>query len=141
MKDKTGFTLVEIMIAMTILVVGLIGVLALFPVGMSAAKRAGDISQASILAQLQLEQIKEARDSYLSPDVYPSLGSTSPPPQPEQIFSEHPNFSWRAIVSMASISNLYKVDLAIYWKDPHGELGITTKYSSENFITYITDYD
>ena len=122
---------------MTLLVVGLIGVLALFPVGMSAAKRAGDISQASILAQMQLEQIKEARSSYMTAGEYPS-GYSPPPGEP---FSGHPNFSWRAIVSMAAISNLYKVDLAVYWVDPRGNVTSDSTYSQELFTTYLADYD
>ena len=144
MEDKAGFTLVEIMIALVILVVGLLGVLALFPVGMTASKRAGDISQAGILAQAQMDEIKEARDFYIEdpgayPNEYPSGYPTPPPGQP---FAGHPNFSWRAVVvSLGAINNLYRVDLAVYRKDPSGELGVTTKYSSEDFITYIADYD
>ncbi|MBI4614225.1 MAG: prepilin-type N-terminal cleavage/methylation domain-containing protein [Planctomycetes bacterium] len=48
---KGGFTLIEILIALTVLVVGLVGILALFPVGISSSKSAVEDSTTSILAE------------------------------------------------------------------------------------------
>ncbi|MBI4614224.1 MAG: prepilin-type N-terminal cleavage/methylation domain-containing protein [Planctomycetes bacterium] len=46
-----GFTLIEILIALSVLVVGLVGIFALFPVGMAASRGAVEDTSASILAE------------------------------------------------------------------------------------------
>ncbi len=46
-----GFTLIEILIAMSVLVVGLVGILALFPVGLNATKKAIEDTNAAMIAE------------------------------------------------------------------------------------------
>lgn len=60
----TGFTLIEITIALLILAVGLVGILALFPVGFDAAGRASNVTVATFKAQEIIEELK--RDGYNS---------------------------------------------------------------------------
>ena len=43
-KYKKGFTLIEITMALMIMAIGLMGLLALFPVGFDASKRAGEVT-------------------------------------------------------------------------------------------------
>lgn len=51
-RNRTsGFTLIEILIALTVLVIGLVGILALFPVGIKSSKSAVEDSTTSILAE------------------------------------------------------------------------------------------
>lgn len=50
-RSRTGFTLVEILIAMTVLLVGLVGILALFPVGLDATRKAIEDSNAAFIAE------------------------------------------------------------------------------------------
>ena len=59
---KRAFTLVEITVALLILVVGLIGILALFPVGFDASGRASRMTEATFLAQGVMEDLK--REGY-----------------------------------------------------------------------------
>ncbi len=47
-----GFTLIEILLALSILVIGLVGILAIFPIGLNSSRSAVEQSQAAILAQL-----------------------------------------------------------------------------------------
>ena len=47
----SGFTLIEILISLTILVIGLVGILALFPVGIHASRASVEETSASILAE------------------------------------------------------------------------------------------
>lgn len=47
---RSGFTLVEILIALIVLMVGLVGILALFPVGLHASQAAIEESVAAVLA-------------------------------------------------------------------------------------------
>lgn len=55
---ESGFTLIEIAIALVVLAVGLIGILALFPVGFDASARSSQITTATLLGQQVLEGIK-----------------------------------------------------------------------------------
>ncbi len=60
--NKSGFTLIEITVALLILAVGLVGILTLFPVGFDAAGRAANITKATFLAQKLIEDLK--REGY-----------------------------------------------------------------------------
>ena len=53
-----GFSLIEIVVAMGLLAVGLIGVIRLFPVGMRASSRSAVVSKAALLAWQRLEELK-----------------------------------------------------------------------------------
>ena len=48
---KEGFTLVEILLALCILVIGLVGVLAIFPVGINCSRSAVEQNRAALLAE------------------------------------------------------------------------------------------
>lgn len=54
----TGFTLIEIITSLAVMVIGLVGILALFPVGFHASKRAADWTQVGFFAQEKMEEIK-----------------------------------------------------------------------------------
>lgn len=70
----TGFTLVEITIALLILAVGLVGILSLFPVGFDASARAASITEATFLAQSEMENLK--REGYDDGDGNPATQTT-----------------------------------------------------------------
>ncbi len=146
-KSKRGFTLVEIVFALAILLVGLVGVLALFPVGLTASKKAGDYTTAALVGEQIIASIRNAGyniygdipspPSYawqvgINPpefDYYPSFGGSLPE-----------GFSWSALVETTTISNLRKVTLVIYWVDqlarePH------SGYRVEKFVTYLAKYN
>ena len=55
-----GFTLIEVVAALAIIGLGLVGILSLFPVGIDASKRAGDLTHATELARGVLNQIRTA---------------------------------------------------------------------------------
>ena len=58
--NNRGFTFIEISIALLILGVGLISILALFPIGFEAAARAFTLTRATFLAQGLMEELKES---------------------------------------------------------------------------------
>ena len=128
MKRDNGFSLLEILIALAILVVGVASVINMFPVGLHAAKRGADFTSAGILAQ---EKMAEAM--YLGYDVFDgasgiegiNTGTTISFPSPDE------QYSYR-IYSDAEIANLKKITLAVYWNDRGTE-------RNEPFITYIAD--
>ena len=57
MKNR-GFSLIEVVLALAILILGLIGVVTLFPVGLRASRQARFLNSAALLAQKQLEEVK-----------------------------------------------------------------------------------
>jgi len=59
-RSREAFTLIEIIAALAIIGLGLVGILSLFPVGIDASKRAGDLTQATALGQSVIEQIRSA---------------------------------------------------------------------------------
>jgi prepilin-type N-terminal cleavage/methylation domain-containing protein len=59
-KRQEGFTLIEVIASLAIIGLGLVGILSLFPVGIDASKRAGDLTNATILGQSVLSQIRAA---------------------------------------------------------------------------------
>ncbi|MCK4326682.1 type II secretion system protein [bacterium] len=133
-----GFTLLEIVIALAILVIGLVGVLALFPTGLRASKRAGDFTTAAILGQQRLESIKRAGYSLYSTDGWYNwdVSGETEANAPAQPFPDQPDFSWNAEVTDTTFTpdlNLKGVNVIIYWQD-RGQT------RSENFFTYLADY-
>ena len=111
-----GFTLIEIIAALAILALGILGVLALFPVGLDAQKRALDYSNTAILAEWKMADIyykshlSGSNNSLTAATSYPT---TAPNPAP---FSQNGKYLWHYNVAQpyVSLSNFYRVDLYIY---------------------------
>lgn len=116
--DIKGFTLIEIVISLGILLVGILAILALFPVGFDSATRSADLTKAAIFAQFKIEDIKRIG--------YPvtAVGTAAP-------FSD-PRFTYTVQVSTAGLPvNCQQVTLGVSWTykgSPH----------NENFVTIIS---
>jgi type IV pilus modification protein PilV len=57
---QRGFSLVEVLVAMAILIVGVIGVLQLFPPSLRASSEASLRGRAALLAQAKMEEIRRS---------------------------------------------------------------------------------
>lgn len=129
---KNGFTLIEIIAALGILALGILGILALFPVGLDAQKRALDYSNVAILAEWKMADIlyrshlAGSQNSLTYATDYPT---STPDPEP---FSQNQKFLWHYDVSQpnASLTNLYRVDLFIYSTG-------STSTPIERVVTYV----
>jgi prepilin-type N-terminal cleavage/methylation domain-containing protein len=132
----TGFTLIEIVIALAILVIGLIGVLALFPTGMVASKRAGDLNMATIAAGEVLANIRKI-----------GIGAL---PKGWTLISYWPggrigNTAYGFLIQRPAgfPAGLYKVTIRIYTADPVGDYDVTfpdgrrRRAFIDDFVTYV----
>lgn len=122
---KKAFTLIEIIMAMAILTIGIIGVVRLLPVGLRASKSAEILSKAAFLAQEKLEELKLAGFEQLS------LPGPSIP-----LAGEQGQYSWAAEVgevSLAGVSNpqdIRRLSLRVSWQERGNS-------RSQDFVTYI----
>ena len=117
MKNR-GFSLLELVIAMAILSIALLGLIQMFPVGLRASKHAGDHTIMTFLGQQKMSDIEQAK--YTSPEYMNAndVSDFSGGLDIEDHFFSSPyeNFSWSCVVSgnYNDITNLYHATLAIY---------------------------
>ena len=122
---KKGFTLIEIIMAMAIMAIGIIGVVRLLPVGLRASKSSEIMSRAAFLAQERLEELKLAGFDELS----------SPNPSIE-MEGEQGDYAWAAEVSEIELEGVYNCEdirqltLEVSWEEKG-------KTRSQAFVTYI----
>jgi uncharacterized protein (TIGR02598 family) len=117
-SNAKGFTLIEIVISLGILLIGILAVLALFPVGFDSASRSADLTKATIFAQNQMEEIKRIG--------YPVSAVSS-----ATAFSD-PRFNYVVAVSTASLpANCQQVTVTVSWN-------YKKKTLNENFVTIIS---
>jgi prepilin-type N-terminal cleavage/methylation domain-containing protein len=68
-KNSSAFTLIEILIAMTVLLVGLVGILALFPVGLDATRKAIEDSNAAFVAESAYASLRSSVKQMTNTDL------------------------------------------------------------------------
>ncbi|MFH1854752.1 MAG: prepilin-type N-terminal cleavage/methylation domain-containing protein [Candidatus Omnitrophota bacterium] len=126
MINKKGFSLLELIIAIGVLAIGLVGVLQIFPVGLRASQRAGMITKAAFLAQNKMEEVKMAGFDAITelPPKIPLAGSDS-------------DFEWGIAIDKVDLNgldnsdNIRKVIVTINWDE-------RLKKRSKEFVTYVT---
>ena len=116
-QNKKGYSLVVVIIAMAIFVLGILSVMALMPSGQQAVNRTVFASRAATIAEREFNRI---RICYSDPE--------SPAPPPEISGSEPDGFRWKAEISG---SEIYTVTLTV-WRQHEG------KTESEIFETKFT---
>jgi general secretion pathway protein I len=100
-KSEMGFTLVEVMVALTIVAFSLTAVAASMNQMIDAANVMRDRTYASWIAQ---NKIAELRLSNQAPDVSSSSG---------EVDFASSQWSWRAVVSETGIESFYRVDVSV----------------------------
>ena len=114
----------EILIALAVMLVGVVGIMSLFPVGLRASKVGENYMLASILAQYTLDEARLTSYASLSDSLTRTAFS-----------SPDDKFSWTRAINNPTppVANLKTITVDIYWSD----LG-TDRY--EEFITYRANY-
>ena len=102
-RNRTAsFSLVEALLAMTILGIAVSSILTTFSTAIMMGKLAEDYSVASIL----MEEIH----------TYVRTNQLSPLDTNEGECNGYPGFTWAATYSFTEVSHLYQVDMRVQWK-------------------------
>jgi Tfp pilus assembly protein PilV len=131
---EDGFGLVELLIALTVLLVGVLAIIAGFTAGSVALNRATRISSASVLADRQMERFRAITYSNIC------LSSTSSDPAytanaPSGTAVPTCSTTDAALVpTQSSVSgpdrNQYRIDTYVYWSCPIGTLNTASPYTT-----------
>jgi len=123
---KNGFSLLELIIAIAVLAIGLVGVLQIFPIGLRASQRAGMMTKVSFLAQNKIEDVKLAGFDAITelPPKIPLSGKDG-------------DLEWSVKIDdiplegVESGQDMRKVAVTVTWPERN-----TTR--SKDFVTYVT---
>ena len=106
-KYARGFTLVEILASLTILLIGILALVSLFPQGMNSARSAENYTMATLLGQQKMEDIVREYRSY---NDWSSNTITN-----YEAFTLEPDYAWRA--SVDTTWGFSSVSLVIRWRE------------------------
>lgn len=134
--NKNAFTLIEITISLLVLAIGLVGILALFPVGFDASGRAANITEATFLAQELLEDAKRVGYNYLA------TGTTSGIfPTPYSSYEYDMLVYDEAALGVATSLGLHEVVVRVYWPSDTVIGGSRTGLRNVELSTYLAKYE
>lgn len=119
--DSKGFTLIEVIITIILLVAGMVSVISLFGTGLFADSQVESRTIAINLAQEKMEEIKDA-SSYSNIDSFAS-GKTA-------LTGDFSGYSREVTVA----GNPKQVNVIVYWNAKQNEQRV-------NLVTLFADYD
>jgi len=100
-ESEQGFTLVEVMVALTIVAFSLTAIAASMNQMIDAANTMRERTYASWIAQNKIAELRLA-------NVTPEVNTTS-----GEVDYANSEWSWRAVISETGIENFYRVDVSI----------------------------
>ncbi|MFH1459149.1 MAG: type II secretion system protein [Candidatus Omnitrophota bacterium] len=127
LKKTKAFTLIETIIALAILGVGLVAVMRYFPQALDTAKRSADLTQATMIAQQKIEEIKaESFDNINNADSFQTSGFILDP--------EHSGFEYEIVINPLGDVTLKSITVRVRWQ-------FKAKTISREFQTQIVKYE
>lgn len=124
--NKKGFSLLELIIAVAVLAIGLVGILQIFPVGLRASYRAGMVTKAAFLAQNKIEEVTISGFDAITelPPKIPLSGSEG-------------DFEWEIAIEevdlegLESDDDMRQITVTVSWPE-------RDRMRSKDFVTYVT---
>ena len=105
-KQRAGFTLMEVMLALVILGVGLTAITQSVMMVMRSSGLTARYTQATILAQNKMEEV---------------LARAEPPKSVEKgEFEDHPGMAWKIVPEKGAIENLAQIRVLVTFSAPGG---------------------
>lgn len=117
-----GFSFLEVLISLVILLAGILAILVYFPSALRANNRAVDLSEAALLAQRKAEEIRRDADSARA--LISAVQSLTSPTAPI-VFPENPSMAYR----FSGVSLLDPVDDPGDPRDDHGVARVIIQYA------------
>jgi prepilin-type N-terminal cleavage/methylation domain-containing protein len=102
-KHKSGFTLVEMIVATLLLAIAISGTMAAFAMVNRANGFAAGVQTATILAQQKMSEIEQQGDQISGGDQQGSFSD------------EFPGYRWHEVVEATDYPNLFKVTVTVQW--------------------------
>ncbi len=130
LKNESGYSLVEVMVAIMLLTIAIIPMVSMFDMGLKAAAQGSDYDRARALANKQMETAKnlsyqDARDGFPVGSSAPSA-DTGVYESSDQTDTDYPGFTYRVrkayaklgsteITEDASARTMMKVTVTVNW--------------------------
>lgn len=119
-RSEGGFTLVEVLVAMVLLAVGIVGTMRVAGVNTQASAQARDIVVATTLAQSIMNEITQN----------PDLAAGSESGDFSTVSPEHSEYLWESLVEASpDETGLLVVNVAVLWRSGYNErrLNVSTQ--------------
>ncbi|HIE50795.1 MAG TPA: prepilin-type N-terminal cleavage/methylation domain-containing protein [Armatimonadetes bacterium] len=113
-----GFTLLELIVALAIMTLGLVGVLHALSAALVASRTAEDYTTAAMLAQQKLEELLLLPE----PEVGEDAGDFG------ELF---PRFQWESTVEETELENYYHLSVTVSWQTGRR----VRQYTAETCVT------
>lgn len=126
-RASAGFSLIELLIAIFILVIGIIGVMYMFPMGVQVAKSAQMTSVAVQLGQIKMEEtITKHYDDILTGETiepYDSIAGFNHYKRITEISCVDPSLNQVGCdYDSIDLNPMKKIEVSLFWKSPLGSL-------------------
>ena len=129
---NTGFTFLEVIIAISVLIIGILAVLQVFPLALNIEKLNQMETQAVFLAQEKIEEkiSRTYQDVQITTEIEDSL------PSPFERFSRETKIIYvdSDLATTTSDLGLKKIEITVRWQSP-----LRLREKSVNLITLITE--
>lgn len=92
-RPDGGYTLLEVLVSLAVLMAGVLAILFLLPTTMRAGADAGFLTEAALLAQMKAEEIRRDDDAFTSGTMVTAIAAMTDPTPPVP-FPQNPRLSY-----------------------------------------------